>query len=84
MSRPNPRAAAFKKGDRVRLLTMHWLGKDARGTVKEDGGQRSYPRDHVKVKIDGVHKYRTRLYHWTSLEKISVVDLLGELGRTGS
>lgn len=81
----NPRAQAFKKGTRVRILTDHWKGKDQRATVKEEGGARSYHRDQVKVKLDGVHKKRTtRFYHWTSLERLGVVDQLGELGRTAS
>ena len=81
MARVDPRAAAFKKGDRVRVLIEHFAGKDQRATVVEDGDKaKSMMGGTIRVALDGVKKRRVRYYDWTSLEKLDAVSLLGELG----
>jgi len=76
----DPRAAVFKKGVRVRIMTDHFKGQNQCGTVLEDGDRaRTGMQDTLKVRLDDVEKRRHRYYHWTSLEKLGAVDLLGGL-----
>lgn len=65
----------FRPGERVRVITEYWRGKDQRGTVLEYGKR---IRGMAKVRLDNIQRKKIRLYHRTSLEHLHALEILGE------